>query len=378
MKENNQNVKLVPLIIFSFVIGGIVTLAILKWTPILDQIMGNRNTVITKNGTQVYEKSSLAASVEKIYDAVVVVQGYENDQLASTGTGFVYKTDDKYGYLLTNQHVISNYDKVTVVLTNDQEVETKVLGSDEYLDLAVLRIPKENVLQVATIASSEDMHIGDTVFTVGSPLGSDYRGSVTSGILSGKDRMVSVNVSNSRGNDWVMRVLQIDASINPGNSGGPLLNVNGEVIGICSMKLVDDDIEGMGFAIPIEYAMNHAESLETGKKIEWPVLGIRMTNVTDTATLRQYGVNVDKNITSGAVIVETVKNSAADKAGLKKGDVITKLNNNKIKDHAYLRYELYQHQAGDTIEITYIRDGKENTTKVTLKRDVHIRTPLFY
>ncbi len=369
MKENNQNVKLVPLIIFSFVIGGIVTLAILKWTPILDQIMGNRNTVITKNGTQVYEKSSLAASVEKIYDAVVVVQGYENDQLASTGTGFVYKTDDKYGYLLTNQHVISNYDKVTVVLTNDQEVETKVLGSDEYLDLAVLRIPKENVLQVATIASSEDMHIGDTVFTVGSPLGSDYRGSVTSGILSGKDRMVSVNVSNSRGNDWVMRVLQIDASINPGNSGGPLLNVNGEVIGICSMKLVDDDIEGMGFAIPIEYAMNHAESLETGKKIEWPVLGIRMTNVTDTATLRQYGVNVDKNITSGAVIVETVKNSAADKAGLKKGDVITKLNNNKIKDHAYLRYELYQHQAGDTIEITYIRDGKENTTKVTLTSD---------
>lgn len=366
MKKNNKNIKLIPLIVFSFVIGGIVTLAFLKWTPILDNIIGSRNTVITKNGTQVYEKSSLAASVDKIYDAVVVVNGYKNDQLGSTGTGFVYKMDDKYGYLLTNQHVIDGYTKISVIFTNDQEVETTVLGSDEYLDLAVLRVPKENVLMVATIGSSEDMNIGDTVFTVGSPLGYDYRGSATSGILSGKDRMISVSISNSRSNDWIMRVLQIDASINPGNSGGPLLNVNGEVIGICSMKLVDDDIEGMGFAIPIEYAMNHAESLENGKKIEWPVLGVRMVNITDTATLREYGISVDKSITEGAVVVEAVKGSGADAAGIQKGDVIIKLDGNKIKNHAYLRYELYQHQAGDTIEITYIRNGKEHTTKVKL------------
>lgn len=365
--KNKENIKLVPLIIFSFVIGGIVTLSILKWTPILDQIIGNRNTVITKNGTQVYEKGSLAASVEKIYDAVVVVQSYANNQLASTGTGFVYKTDDKYGYILTNQHVVSSASKVNVLFTNDKEVETTILGGDEYLDLAVLRVPKEEVTMVANIGSSEKVSIGDTIFTVGSPLGIDYRGSVTSGILSGKDRMVSVNVSNTRSSDWVMRVLQIDASINPGNSGGPLLNVNGEVIGICSMKLVDDEIEGMGFAIPIEYAMNHADSLEKGEAIKWPVLGIRMANTTDTATLRQYGINVNSKITSGTVVVEAVKDSAAEKAGIKKGDVITKINGNNVKNYAYLRYELYQHQAGDTIEITYIRDNKEHTTKVTLQ-----------
>ncbi len=136
---------------------------------------------------------------------------------------------------------------------------------------------------------------------------------------------------------------------------------------LLSMKLVDDDIEGMGFAIPIEYAMNHAESLEKNEKIEWPVLGISMVNVTDTATLRQYDITLDENITYGAVVVDTVKDSGADKAGLKKGDVIIKVNDTKIKDHAYLRYELYQHQAGDTINVTYIRDGKEHTTKVTLK-----------
>ncbi len=366
MKKKNDNIKLIPIIIFSFVIGGIVTISILKWTPILDQIIGSRNTVITKNGTQVYEKSSLAASVEKVYDAVVVVEGYQNNQLASTGTGFVYKLDEKYGYLLTNQHVIADQDKINVLFTSGQEVETEILGSDEYLDLAVLRIPKEYVTLVATIGKSEEMNLGDTVFTVGSPLGSDYYGSVTSGILSGKDRMVSVAISNSRSNDWVMRVLQIDASINPGNSGGPLLNVNGEVIGICSMKLVDDDIEGMGFAIPIEYAMSHIESLEKNEKIEWPVLGIRMVNITDTSTLRQYNISIDRDIEYGAVVIEAVKDSGADKAGIQKGDVIIKINDTKVKDYAYLRYELYQHQAGDTIEVTYIRDGKEQTTKVTL------------
>lgn len=369
MKKNNEYGKLVFLVVFSFVIGGVVMFGLLKWTPIISEVLGSsNNTVVTKNGTQVYEKGSLAASVEKIYDAVVVVQGYKNEQIASSGTAFVYKTDNKYGYLLTNQHVVSGVDKVTVTMTNDEEVEAKVLGGDEYLDLAVLRIDKAKVTLVANIGSSEKMKIGDSIFTVGSPMGYDYRGSVTSGILSGKDRMVSVSVSNTSSNDWIMRVLQIDASINPGNSGGPLLNVNGEVIGVCSMKLVDDEIEGMGFAIPIEYAMNHVESLENGKTIEWPMLGISMANVTDTALLYRNNIKINKDIKEGVVVIDAVGDSGAAKAGLKKGDIITKIDNNKVKDSAYLRYELYQHQAGDTIEITYIRDGKEQNTKVTLSK----------
>lgn len=361
MKKNDNNFKYFLFLVIAFVAGGIITVSLLKWTPILN----NTNTVITKNGTQVYEKSSLAAAVDKIYDAVVVVQGYNNDSLASTGTGFVYKTDDKYGYILTNQHVIEDMQKLVITMSNESQTEATVLGSDEYLDLAVLRIEKSYITQVAQIGSSEDMKLGDTVFTVGNPMGIEYRGSVTSGVLSGKDRMVSVSVSSS-GNDWIMRVLQIDASINPGNSGGPLLNVNGEVIGICSMKLVDSDIEGMGFAIPIEYAMSHAESLENGKKIEWPVLGISMVNVTDTMNLYRNGLNVDKNIKSGIVIADVSSGSGAANAGLKKGDIITKIDDVTVKDHAYLRYELYQHQAGDKIKLTIIRDGKEKTVEVTL------------
>ena len=341
--------------------------ALLKWTPLVSQVLGTSGgNVVTRNDTQVYEKNSLAAAVDKIYDAVAMVSAYQNNTLTSTGSAFVYKTDDNYGYLLTNYHVIDGADSVTLTMSDDTEAEATVLGGDEYLDLAVLRVDRSNVSMVANIGTSEDMNLGDTVFTVGTPMGEEYRGTVTSGILSGKDRMVSVSVSNSNSNDWVMRVLQFDASINPGNSGGPLLNANGEVIGICSLKLVDNEIEGMGFAIPIEYAMNHIESLENGEEISWPVLGVSMVNVSDTANLYRNGINIDRNITEGVVVVQAERGSGAYEAGLTTGDVITAIDGKKVEDSAYLRYELYQHQAGDTIKITYIRDGREHTANVTL------------
>ena len=341
--------------------------ALLKWTPLVSQVIGTSGeNVVTRNDTQIYEKNSLAAAVDKVYDAVAMVSAYEQNSLISTGSAFVYKTDDKYGYLLTNYHVVSGADSVTVTMMDDTEAEAKVLGGDEYLDLAVLRVDKSNVSMVANIGNSEDMKLGDTVFTVGTPMGEEYRGTVTSGILSGKDRMVSVSVSNTSSNDWVMRVLQFDASINPGNSGGPLVNANGEVIGICSLKLVDDEIEGMGFAIPIEYAMNHIESLEKGEEIKWPVLGVSMVNVSDRTGLYRNQINIDRNITEGVVVIQAERGSGAADAGLTTGDVITKIDGKEVKDSAYLRYELYQHQAGDTIKITYIRDGKENTVDVKL------------
>lgn len=376
MKKSSQSketIKQIFIIIFSFVIGGIVTFALLKWTPIISEVLGSTSTggtIVTKDETKVYEKASLAPSVEKIYDATVLVKTFSNETLTSTGTGFVYKVDDKYGYLLTNNHVVKDGTRISIVLTTDEEVEAEVLGGDSYLDLAVLRISRNKVIQVANIGSSEKMHLGDTVFTVGSPMGYEYRGSVTSGVLSGKDRMVSVKVSSTN-NDWVMRVLQIDASINPGNSGGPLLNVNGEVIGVCSLKLVDDNIEGMGFAIPIEYAMSHVATLEKGKKVEWPVLGIEMLNVVDKVALYQSGIKVDSAIKEGVVVLSVVDGSGADAAGLKKGDVITKFAGKKVRDYAYLRYELFQHSAGDTVEVTIMRNGRENILKVKLGKSAN-------
>ena len=227
-----MNKKLI--IISSFLIGVLVTITIISFTPIFKD-----NT-----RTKIVEKTSLNTSINKIYKATVLVEAYRNESLKNTGTGFIYKKDDKYGYILTNEHVISE-DEIKVTLYDDREVKVEVLGKDEYLDLAVLRIDKKYVDLVATLGNSEKSLLGDTIFLVGSPLGYDYRGSVSSGIISGKDRMVKVKTSDNQ--DYIMRVIQVDASINPGNSGGPLLNINGEVIGVCSLKLVDDDIEGMGF-----------------------------------------------------------------------------------------------------------------------------------
>lgn len=319
-----------------------------------------------ENKVTINEKG-ISDAVKKIYDAVVLVQNYKNNQLYSTGTGFVYKVDNKYGYILTNYHVISESTKINIVMFDDTILEAKYLGGDEYIDVAVLAIDKDKVIKVAEIGESASSELGDTVFTVGTPVDYEYRGTVTRGILSGKDRLVSVNTSKTNSSDtYVMKVLQTDAAINPGNSGGPLVNSNGEVIGINSLKLAQEEIEGMGFAIPIEDVMTHIETFEKGQSIKRPVLGISMVNASEKYTLYQLGINIDSKITSGVVVTSVVNNSSAYGV-LKPGDVITKMDNEKVSTLAYLRYELFKHKVGDKVSITYIRDGKEVTSSVTLK-----------
>lgn len=369
-RKKKKSVNLFLLMVFAFIVGSAFTVCLLKWSPIMSYVDSSSKSTFTtsKNRSSVYEKTSLNTSIAKVYNAVFMVESYKGEQEYSTGTGFFYKTDDKYAYAITNQHVVADCDKVKLILADDSEIDATITGGDEYLDIAVLKVDKDKAPMIATIGNSEDILVGDTVFTVGSPMGYEYRGTVTSGILSGKDRLVSVSVSNSSSNDWVMKVLQIDAAINPGNSGGPLVNINGEVIGVTSMKLVQDEIEGMGFAIPIELATAHLSDLEAGKKIEWPVLGISMANVTDTSLLYRNNIVVTNDINYGVVVVAITKGSGAANSSLKEGDIITKINGEIVKDSAYLRYELYKNRPGDTIEITYLRDGKEKTTKITLSK----------
>ena len=320
--------------------------------------------VIKCNNEIKIDETGIATSVGKIYDATVTIQSYQNNKVYSTGSGFVYKKDDKYGYIMTNHHVIAGNQGLKITMSNDDVVDGEVLGSDEYLDLAVVRIDVKYVKQVAKIGDSSESSVGDTVFTVGTPIDYEYRGTVTKGTLSGKNRMVNVTVKTT--DDWIMKVLQVDAAINPGNSGGPLLNVNGEVIGINSLKLVEDEIEGMGFAIPVEYAFQYVDELEKGIEIKRPLIGISMFNVTDTFGLYQNGILIDNTLESGVVVVSTVKGSAADKAGLQKGDVIVKIGAKKVKNAAYLKYELYQYEPGDKVVVTYIRGKEEKVATLTL------------
>lgn len=326
-----------------------------------------QTTGVIKCGNDItIDETGISLAIGEIYDATVTIQNYKNNKLISSGSGFVYKKDETYGYIMTNHHVIDGADKVIITFSNDDQIEGTVTGSDEYLDLAVIKIDASKITQVAKLGNSENSNLGDTVITVGSPVGYEYRGTVTRGTLSGKNRMVEVSVAST--NDFVMRVLQIDAAINPGNSGGPLVNINGEVIGINSLKLVEDEIEGMGFAIPIEYAMNYADELELGKDLERPFIGISMLNVTDTYRLYQNGIVLDEDVETGVVILSVNKDSGAANAGLKKGDVILAVNGNNVSNAAYLKYELYKFNAGDTIQISYMRDNKIDKTKVTLTK----------
>ena len=266
---------------------------------------------------------------------------------------------------MTNHHVIEGAETINITYSDDTETTAKVVGSDEYADIAVLKIDKDTIKSVATIGKSTDVKVGDTVFTIGSPMGKNFRGTVTRGILSGKDRMVSVSINGSSA-DWIMNVMQTDAAINPGNSGGPLSNANGEVIGINSMKIVQNTIEGIGFAIPIEDAINYANSLREDGKINRPYIGVSMLNATSTMQLAYAGIRLDKDITEGVVVVDVEKNSAGSKAGLQSEDVIIKVGDNKVSDVAEFRYQLYSHKVGETISITVIRNGKTVDLKVKL------------
>ena len=240
-----------------------------------------KNVNITETG--------IADSVEKVVDSVVVVENYKNGKLISTGTGFVFKKDDKTSYILTNSHVVESGTEYNVIFTNNERVKATLVGNDAYSDVAVLSVDSSKVISVATLGSSESLRVGDTAFTVGAPLdASAYSWTVTRGIISGKNRKVEVSSASS---SFVMNVLQTDAPINSGNSGGPLCNVNGEVIGITNMKISNTTVEGMGFAIPIETAIEYANKFINKEAIIRPYLGISMYDASSTI-LKKDGVYV--------------------------------------------------------------------------------------
>ena len=313
--------------------------------------------------------NSIADAVEKVYDAVVVIEAYNNDTLKSTGTGFVYKKTGGKGYIMTNNHVVDDANNVKIIYSNGTTTTADILGKETYSDIAVLTVKDDTVLSVVSLGDSTKMRLGDTVFTIGSPLGSEYSGTVTRGILSNKDRLVAVSLTSGSTSDWIMKVLQTDAAINPGNSGGPLLNINGEVIGINSLKLVENEIEGMGFAIPIEDAIYYAEILEKGEKISRPYMGIGMLDISNPYSLRYYGINIDSSVTSGVVITEVEKNSPAYKAGLQKGDVIYQINDEDVNSIAEFRYVLYKSRPGDTITLKYYRGADKKSVNVKLVKN---------
>ncbi len=320
----------------------------------------NQNVNITATDTY-------SPIVDKVHDAVMTIMVTTN-QGTSLGTGFVYKTDENYGYLLTNNHVIDNYKEIEVSNNNSETETAELLGSDELSDLAVIRVPKSIVTTVAELGASTDIKVGDHVLAIGTPIDEIYYGSVSNGIISGLDRKVTVDLTD--GSEFIMDVIQITAAINPGNSGGPLINTNGEVIGINTLKLVEDEIEGMGFAIPIEMAISILDKLENGEEIQKPLLGISLIDANNDYALANYNIELDKIYSSGIVIIDVNNNSTAEKYGLEKNDIILKINGVSIEDSVHFKYILYKYNIGETIEIELDRNGKTETISLTLENSL--------
>lgn len=349
----------------AFFVGIWVTLGVLHFLPDNTKEVVEKEKII--ESITLTESDTISASVKQVYDSVVTIQNYDN-VLSAIGTGFVYKTDDNYGYILTNNHVVRGAKKIKVVNTQGEEVEATLMGSDEYADLAVLRVEKNFVLQVAKFGDSTTLEIGDSVFTVGTPVSITYQGSVTKGIISGLDRQVTVDLES--GGKFMMEVIQTNAAINPGNSGGPLVNLKGEIVGINTLKLVEDEIEGMGFAIPIEMVTAVLDRLETGSKIERPYLGVSMVDTNNTYLLYRNNILLSKDYENGVVIAGTEEGSDAEKSGLQKGDVILTINDVTIKDIAHFRYILYKYSIGDTIKVGIERKGEAKTIEIKINHSI--------
>ncbi|MFD7236383.1 S1C family serine protease [Streptomyces syringium] len=334
---------------------------------------GDSTTISASGDPKVESRSpgSVAAIANKALPSVVTIEAQSSSGEGGTGTGFVY---DKEGHILTNNHVVASAaegGKLRATFSNGKKYEAEVIGRAQGYDVAVLKLKDvpAGTLKPLPLGDSERTAVGDATVAIGAPFG--LSGTVTTGIVSAKKRPVASSDGGGSGNASYMSALQTDASINPGNSGGPLLNAQGAVIGINSAiqsagsgggfggGQQQSGSIGLGFAIPINQARNVADTLiKTGKPV-YPVIAATV-NMKDTgagAKIASSGAKNTPAVTPGG---------PADKAGLKPGDVITKLDDTTIDSGPTLISEIWTHKPGDKVQLTYTRDGKSSTVEITL------------
>lgn len=386
MKSSSNLLKKVGNIALIFVVGflgGILgTFLTLQTSHSSTSNTESKQVHSTTVKTAYKNTTSTSEAVDKVKNAVVSVITYSDSsnqglfekeensdsQISSEGSGVIYKKEGKYAYLVTNTHVINGAKKVDILLADGNKVPGEVVGSDVYSDIAVVRISADKAKAVAEFGDSNQLTVGETAIAIGSPLGTDYANSVTQGIISSQGRNVNLKADN--GQNISTRALQTDAAINPGNSGGPLINIQGQVIGITSSKISNNgqtSVEGMGFAIPANDVVNIIKQLEEKEKVVRPALGIQMMDLSNLSTSDLSQLKLPEKISGGVLVRSTLENMpASDK--LQRYDVITKIDDTDIESTADLQSALYSHQINDTIKVTFYRDGKQQTTSIKLTK----------
>jgi serine protease Do len=292
----------------------------------------------------------------------------QEDSEAGTGSGVIYKKDDQYAYVVTNHHVIEGADEIEVLLNDDTVLEARLLGTDLFSDLAVLRVDGSGINRTIEMGSSENLKVGEPVIAIGNPLGHMFSGSVTQGIISGTQRTIPQDFNFDGRADWQAEVIQTDAAINPGNSGGALINMDAQLIGINSMKINQEAVEGIGFSIPVDSARPIIDELEKTGQVKRPYLGVEIYSLEEVPRLEwEETLNLPKDVNGGVYVWSVDPLSPADKAGLDRLDVITHLDGKQIMNMIDLRKILYQEKdIGDEVALTYYRNGEKRTTTLVL------------
>ena len=384
MKNFSKKIgQLLLIILISFSSGLLGSLTILKLNQKPDTEVQNNQTITQ---TSVKNENSTTKAVEKVKDAVVSVITYSansqnslfgsgesdtdtnTEQVSSEGSGVIYKKEGEFAYLVTNTHVINGASKVDIRLADGTKVPGEIVGSDTFSDIAVVKISSEKVITVAEFGDSSQLTVGETAIAIGSPLGSEYANTVTQGIVSSLNRNVSLKSED--GQAISTKAIQTDTAINPGNSGGPLINIQGQVIGITSSKIATNggtSVEGLGFAIPSNDAIHIIDQLEKSGKVTRPALGIQMVNLSNLNASDLQRLNIPANVTSG-VVVRSVQTNMPANGHLQRFDVITKVDDKAISSTTELQSALYSHSIGDSMTVTYYRNGKEETTKIKLDK----------
>ena len=380
--------KFVILFVVGF-LGGIGGYYFASSTLTQGNSTSNQANTTSVSNVQYSNDTSTTQAVEKVQDAVVSVINYQtqssnslssifgniesSDELAvaGEGSGVIYKKDGDTAYIVTNNHVISGAEKIDILLASGEKLSGELVGADTYSDIAVIKIAADKVTTIAEFANSDTIKVGETAIAIGSPLGSVYANTVTQGIISSLSRTVTSQTED--GQTISTNAIQTDAAINPGNSGGPLINIQGQVIGINSSKITSSSvsssgvaIEGMGFAIPSNDVVQIINQLETNGKVTRPALGVQMVNLTDLSTsqLEKAGL-ANTDLTSGVLIVSTQPGLPAD-GKFEPYDVIIEIDGETIENKSDLQSELYKHQIGDTITVTYYRNNKKMTVDIKL------------
>lgn len=370
--------------LFGAILGGLIVWLLMNTTSDKEKVMPQVGSETTGEGNLQSQRVSVDINtdvtdiVSEVTDTVVGITNLQTVRdfwsaaettREGSGSGVIYKKEGDKAYIVTNHHVVENAQELEITFDDGTKVDGRLVGSDMWTDLAVVEIDAAHVKTVIQFGDSDALKRGETVIAIGNPLGLGFAGSVTMGVVSGKDRSIPMDFDRNGTVDWQADVLQTDAAINPGNSGGALINMAGQLVGINSMKITESTVEGIGLAIPINIAVPIIKDLEMTGTVQRPTMGVSLFNLEDVpSSERSRVLNLPEDIAEGVIVTQVFRNTPAEAAGVQQYDVIVEMDGKKITDMVGLRKHLYNDKrVGDTMKMKVYRDGKTIEIEMELR-----------